>query len=80
MNEDEVLTKLEAILQSLLGDASIKLAARTTRADVPGWDSFAYVNFIVAVETEFGIRFQLAEVESFETVGEIARAVVALKS
>ena len=80
MNEDDVLAKLNAILQSLLGDASISLVPQTVRADVPGWDSFAYVNFIVAAETEFGIRFQLAEVESFENVGEIVGAIVALKS
>ena len=39
---------------------------------VPDWDSFAYVNFIVAVEMRFGIRFGVAEIESFVTVGESA--------
>lgn len=79
MNEDDILAKLTVILRSLLRDASIALTSQTVRADVPGWDSFAYVNFIVAVESEFGIRFQLAEVEAFENVGEIVRAIVALK-
>jgi acyl carrier protein len=30
-----------------------------------------YVNFIVAVELEFRIKFRVADVESFETVGDI---------
>jgi len=44
---------------------------------VPNWDSFAYVSFIVAAEGELGIRFNVAEVESFETVGEIVAAAMA---
>ena len=38
---------------------------------MPDWDSFAYVNFIVAVEAELGIKFGVADVESFKDVGEV---------
>jgi acyl carrier protein len=37
------------------------------------------VNFIVAVEMQFGVKFGVAEVESFQTVGEIAQRTLALK-
>lgn len=77
MTDDEILAKLSSILGSLLGDDSIRLTAETTRADVPGWDSFAYVNFIVAVEIEFGLRFQVADVEAFRNVGEIVSTIKA---
>lgn len=77
MTDDEILAKLSSILGSLLGNDSIRLTAETMRADVPGWDSFAYVNFIVAVEIEFGLRFQVADVESFRNVGEIVSAIKA---
>ena len=46
---------------------------------MPRWDSFAYVTFIVAVEGEFGVRFPLADVESFQTVGDIVDAIKALR-
>ena len=46
-------------------------ALETTRSDVPDWDSFMYVNFIVAVEMELGIKFGVADVESFKSVGDI---------
>jgi acyl carrier protein len=71
MTSDDILTTLRRILCDLIGDDSIVLTMETTRADVPGWDSFQYVNFIVAVEIELGIKFRIADVESFETVGEI---------
>ncbi|MBL8538583.1 MAG: acyl carrier protein [Hyphomonadaceae bacterium] len=79
MTEPEVLDGLTRILRDLLQDESITLTAATERPDVPGWDSFAYVNFIVAVESEFGVRFQLSDVEAFQNVGEIARQILALK-
>jgi acyl carrier protein len=77
MSEPDVLAIFTRILRDLLMDDSIVLKADTRRSDVPNWDSFAYVSFIVAVEGELGIRFNVAEVESFETVGEIVAAAMA---
>ena len=54
------------------------LGMRTTRLDVPDWDSFNYVNFIVAVEMELAINFRVADVESFSSVGDIVAATRAL--
>jgi acyl carrier protein len=78
MNEQQILDDLTRILRDLLGDESITLAADTVRADIPAWDSFQYVNFIVATEIEYGIKFRVADVESFETVGDIVEEVQAL--
>jgi len=77
MSEPDVLATFTRILRDLLMDDSIVLKMDTRRPDVPNWDSFAYVSFIVAVEGELGIRFNVAEVESFETVGEIVAAAMA---
>lgn len=79
MTQDPLLADFTEILRNLLGDDSIVLTAATTRPEVPGWDSFNYVNFIVAVEMQFGVKFGVAEVESFRTVGEIAQRTLALK-
>jgi acyl carrier protein len=43
----------------------------TGRKDVPNWDSLNYINFIVAVEIELGVKFRVADVESFANVGAI---------
>jgi acyl carrier protein len=75
MTEQERLTKLTRILSDLLGDDSIALTLDTVREDVPGWDSFAYINFIVAIEAGFGIKFRIADVESFPNVGAIVKAI-----
>ncbi len=80
MTDAEILETLTRILRDLLGDPDIVLTAATTRPEVPRWDSFAYVTFIVTAEVEYGIKFNLADVESFETVGDIVRQIQQLKS
>ena len=80
MDATNTLQSLTRILRDLLGDASIELARDTTREDIPEWNSFNYINFIVAVEIEFGIKFRIADVESFPDVGAIADKVDALAS
>src|SRR6185437_492359 len=73
MNEEELLATFTRILRDLLFNDAIVLTMETERADVPDWDSFNYINFIVAVELELGIKFNVTDVESFKTVGEIVR-------
>lgn len=80
MTGPEILATLTGILRDLLGDPAIVLHAATTRPEVPRWDSFAYVSFIVAVEVEYGIRFPIADVEAFKTVGDIVTAIRKLKA
>jgi len=78
MTEQDILSRLTRILRDLLSDDSIVLTMETRRDDVANWDSFAYVSFIVAVETEFGVKFSVAEVESFQNVGAIVQRIGAI--
>jgi len=75
VSEQEILAVFTRILRDLLMDDSITLTMDTRRQDVPNWDSMAYISFVVAVEGELGMKFGVAELESFETVGEIVAAV-----
>lgn len=71
MTTQEILSAFTRILRDLLLDDSIVLTMGTRREEVPNWDSFNYINFIVAVETEFGVKFKIADIESFADVGAI---------
>ena len=71
MTDQEILKVFTRILRDLLLDDSIVLTMETRRIDVPMWDSFNYINFIVAVEIELGVKFKVADIESFENVGAI---------
>ena len=71
MTVQEILAAFTRILRDLLLDDSIVLAMETRREDIPNWDSFNYINFIVAVELEFGAKFKIADIEAFPNVGAI---------
>jgi len=80
MSDQELLDIFARTLADILGEDSLQLTMTTRRSDVPNWDSFSYVNFIAAIEMELGIRFSVADVESFENVGAIVTRAQALKS
>jgi acyl carrier protein len=71
MGDQDILDVLTRVLRDLLMDDAIVLKMDTRREDVPNWDSLIYINFIVAVEIELGVKFKVADVESFANVGEI---------
>jgi acyl carrier protein len=71
MTAEEILSIYTRILRDLLLNDSIVLTMETRREDIPNWDSFNYINFIVAVEMEFGVKFKVADIESFANVGAI---------
>jgi acyl carrier protein len=78
MTDEEILSTFTQILRDLLLDNSIVLSMATRREDVPNWDSMNYINFIVAVEMKFGVKFKVADIESFEDVGAIVAGTKAL--
>jgi len=77
MTDQDILNRLTQILRDLLADDSIELTMETKRDEVANWDSFAYISFIVAVESDFGLKFGVAEVESFQNVGAIVQRISA---
>ncbi|HKW36640.1 MAG TPA: acyl carrier protein [Burkholderiales bacterium] len=78
MSDQEILDVLTRALRDLLMDDSIVLKMDTRREQVPNWDSLVYINFIVAVEMQLGIKFKVADVESFANVGEIVAGIKAM--
>lgn len=72
MQESEIYRKLTEIFHDIFDDASIEISPEMTAADVPEWDSFNHINLIVAIEAEFHIKFQTAELEAIHNVGALA--------
>lgn len=63
--------RLKEIVQDVLGDEDLELGERTTAADVPGWDSLAHINIMVAVEAEYGVHFSSDELGRFRDLGAL---------
>ncbi len=71
MTDEEILGRIQNVVRDVIGDDSIELTMQTTAQDVPGWDSMAHINIIVALEQEFHIRFKTASLEEAKNTGDL---------
>jgi acyl carrier protein len=72
MQSEEIYAQLTEIFHDLFDDDALVLTPDLTAAEVPEWDSFNHINLIVAVESQFKIKFLTAELEQLHTVGHLA--------
>jgi acyl carrier protein len=77
MDQTSILQQLTAIFREVFDDPDLVLTQATTAADVPGWDSMNHITVVVATEQHFGIKFQTAEIERLQNVGEYTSVIAA---
>jgi acyl carrier protein len=70
-----VYEKLTEILQNVFDDEELVATADLTADDVLGWDSFANIRIMMAIEESFGINFSAAETLSARNVGDLASLI-----
>lgn len=75
MQQTEIYRDLTEIARDIFDDDSLTLTPTLSAADVPEWDSFNHINLIVAVEQKFDVKFQTAELESMQNVGELVSVI-----
>jgi acyl carrier protein len=71
MNLDEIKKKLTQVFRDVFDDNSIELVRETTAADIEDWDSLSHITIIVAIEREFQIKLNLADIKPLRNVGEM---------
>ena len=64
-------TRLLNVFQSVFGDDVVALRDSDAIDGLPGWDSAGHLNLIMAIEAEFGLQFEIDEMESLTDVAAI---------
>lgn len=72
MSSGTILERLTGVFREVFRDPDLAISRDTTAKDIEGWDSFTYLNLIVAVEEEFGVSFTTWELAVFSCVGDVA--------
>ena len=75
MTREEVFEKLNEVFSDVF-DEEITVNDATTADDIEDWDSLEHINLIVAVENEFGIKFNIGEVNKMKNVGEMVDIIL----
>lgn len=72
---DEIKNRLNKVFQEQFDDEEIKIFESMTAEDIEEWDSLMHIVLVVAVEKEFNIRLNAAEVGKLENVGEMIKLI-----
>ena len=76
MSREEVLARVTEIIRDEFDDEEIEVTYETAAKDVEGWDSLSHISIVHDMESTFGIKFTMAEVQSLQNVGEYIDAII----
>jgi acyl carrier protein len=71
----DILAALNDIFADVIDEKDVILKRETTARDVEDWDSLNHIQFIVAIEKHFKIKFTRAEIASWKDVGAMCDAI-----
>jgi len=67
----QIRARLNGVFREVFDDDSIEIFDEMTAKDISEWDSLMHVILVVAVEKEFDVRLNAAQVGEFQNVGEM---------
>jgi len=68
-----LLEKITPVFRDVLDEPDLIISEETNASMVSGWDSFAHISLIVALEGEFNISFSTKELSEMTCVGDLLR-------
>jgi acyl carrier protein len=68
-DRNTIYSRLTEVFHDVFDDDEIELSDQTTADDIEEWDSLMHITLVVAVEKEFGLELNAAEVGKLENVG-----------
>lgn len=75
-DKDEIKTRLNAVFQDVFDDESISISEDMTADDIDEWDSVSHISLVLAVEKEFGVSLNAAEIGGLANVGAMVSLLV----
>lgn len=73
--EEAVLSLAAEIFQAPVG--ALKLSSRA--GDLPGWDSFSQLSFVLAAEQQFGVTIPASRIASIASISDMINSIEDLK-
>ena len=71
MTREENAVRLCEVMRDVFDVDDLEYRDSLKADDVEGWDSLSHIRFLIAVEKEFGFRFNSGEIDGFKNVGEV---------
>lgn len=71
----EIKERLQEIFRDVFDDEELEIREDMSAKDIEDWDSLAQINLIIAIEKEFGVKFNLEEVSKLKNIGEMLELI-----
>ncbi len=71
MTHKEIMEKVQRIFREVFDDDTLVIEDSTNSSDIEDWDSLEHITLVVSMEKEFGLKFDLKEVNELANVGEM---------
>ena len=75
MEIKEILVRLTPILEDTFADTDCEFTVATTREDIEEWDSLAQVRLFLAIEMDFGFKFDLEDMEDINGIADLVQII-----
>ena len=69
MSREEIYERLNGVFRDVFDDEELVITDETNSDDIEDWDSLEHISLIVAMEKEFGTKFDIKMVNKLENVG-----------
>ncbi len=76
MTREDVFEQLNQVFRDVFDDEELVVDDSTTADDIEDWDSLEHINLMVAVEKQFGMKFNMGEVTTMKNVGEMVDIIL----
>jgi acyl carrier protein len=70
-----VSDRLKQVILNALDLPDFNISDETTASMVPNWDSLNHVNVVLAIETQYAIKFKAIEILKVKNIGQLQRLV-----
>jgi acyl carrier protein len=74
MTVEDVATRVESVFAEVFGDR-LPFDRELTRADQEYWTSLKHMEFLVALEVEFGIRFDGGDAVDMQSIATVIERI-----
>ena len=75
MERKDILSQIKDIFIDTLDNEEIVIEETTQATDVDEWDSLTHIMLVVAIEKNFKMKFNSAEILSWKNIGEMVNCV-----
>lgn len=75
MEEQAIFARLTPVFRDVFDDDTLVPTPTMAAKDVPEWDSLNHIRLVVAIESEFKVRFAVGDITSLKNVGDLVALI-----